>query len=170
MNSSINLWPDELKVLIVDDEQDILNLMRLSLEPAGFRVLRTTNPEEGLDLAFREQPDLLLLDIMMPSIDGLELLRRIRLHPKLAHMPAIIISARANSADQLRMLKLCETDEDDIAAYLGKPFDPAILLKTVKNVLVEHRDFLIEKKKAVAIPLEALSPVAFDETREVLIY
>ena len=90
LNKSDNLWPDELKILIVDDDQDMLNLVRLSLEPAGFRVLRTTKSDEGLDLALREMPDLLLLDIMMSGIDGLELLRRVRRHPKLTHIPAII--------------------------------------------------------------------------------
>src|SRR6185503_892591 len=70
-----NLWPDELKILVIDDEQDTLNLIRLSLEPAGFRVIRTTRPEEGLALALREEPDMLVLDLMMPNLDGMELLR-----------------------------------------------------------------------------------------------
>ena len=140
-----NLWPDELKILVVDDDQVLLNLIRLSLEPAGFRVLRTTKPEEGLDLAIREQPDLLLLDIMMPGIDGFELLRRVRRQPVLAKIPAIIISARVSSASKLRMLKLFETDDDHIAAYLGKPFDLAVLLKTVKAVLIEYKSILLEK-------------------------
>jgi len=123
--SEINLWPDELKILSVDDEQEVLNLIRLSLEPAGFRVLRTTKPEEGLMLALQEKPDLLLLDVMLPNIDGFELLRRIRRHPKLKLVPAIILSARADTADKVRMLQLSEGREDVIAAYLGKPFDPA---------------------------------------------
>jgi DNA-binding response OmpR family regulator len=143
-----NLWPDELKILIVDDDQDILNLMRLSLEPAGFRVLRTTKPEEGLHLALHEKPDLLVLDVMMPQIDGFELLRRIRRHPKMRQVPVIIVSARANSADQLRMLKLSYADADDIDAFIGKPFNPATLLKTVKGVLVNNKDYLFEKNKA----------------------
>lgn|GEM_PF-2923379 len=142
-----NLWPDELKILIVDDDQALLNLMRLSLEPAGFRVLRTTRPEEGLDLALREQPDLLLVDIMMPGIDGLELLRRVRRHPTLTNIPAIIVSARVSSASKLRMLKLFETDDDHIAAYLGKPFDLSTLLKTVKAALIEYKAILLEKKR-----------------------
>jgi CheY-like chemotaxis protein len=140
LNKSDNLWPDELKILIVDDDQDMLNLVRLSLEPAGFRVLRTTKSDEGLDLALREMPDLLLLDIMMSGIDGLELLRRVRRHPKLTHIPAIIISAWANSPDQLRMLK---------------PFELTTLLKTVKTVLIEHKDVLLEKNKPLQKPWEA---------------
>jgi CheY-like chemotaxis protein len=142
-----NLWPDELKILIVDDEQDILNLIRLSLEPAGFRIIRTTKPEEGLSLALREKPDLFVLDIMMPRIDGLEFLRRIRRNPQLKHVPVIVVSAHANSADQLRRLKLSQTEADHIDAVIGKPFHPAALLKTVKSVLIDHKEFLFEKNK-----------------------
>ncbi|MCB0182233.1 MAG: response regulator, partial [Anaerolineae bacterium] len=138
-----NLWPDEIKILVIDDEQDILNLIRLSLEPAGFRILRTTRPEEGLDLARREKPDLLILDIMMPGLDGLELLRRVRRHPALAKIPVIVVSARVSSADQLRMLQIAGDIDREIDAYVGKPFDPGFLLKTVKTVLLNHRDFLL---------------------------
>lgn len=149
-STNFNLWPDELKLLVVDDEQEILNLIRLSLEPAGFRVLRTTKPEEGLNLAIKEQPDLLVLDLTMPVMDGIELLRRVRRHPKLAETPAIIVSARATSRDQLKMLKLTDIEEDEIDAYLGKPFDPAILLKTVKTVLLKHKAHLFEKHQPLA--------------------
>lgn len=142
-----NLWPDELKILVVDDEQDILNLIRLSLEPAGFRVLRTNRPEEGLDLARRELPDLLLLDIMMPGFNGLELLRRVRRIPKLKEVPAIVVSARANTVDQQRMLRLTQESEINIDAYVGKPFDPHNLLRTVKQVLERHKDFLLAKSR-----------------------
>ncbi len=143
-----NLWPDELKILVVDDEQEVLNLIRLSLEPAGFRVLRTSRPEEGLSLALVEQPDLLLLDIMMPGIDGFELLRRIRRHPKLEDLPVIVISAQASTLDHQRMLQLRQSEVRKIDAYLGKPFDPANLLQTVKDVMVKNRDYLIEKSRA----------------------
>src|SRR5687768_8437540 len=104
--TDFNLWPDELKLLIVDDEQDMLNLIRLLLEPAGFRVLRTTKPEEGLNLVIKERPDLILLDLMMPGLNGHEFLRRVRRHPVVKQTPVIVISARAASIDQLRMLKL----------------------------------------------------------------
>lgn len=145
-----NLWPDELKILVVDDEQDILNLIRLSLEPAGFRVLRARRPEEGLELALRELPDLLVLDIALPGFDGLELLKRLRRHPKLRQVPAIVLSARANTVDQRRMLRIAETDDTHVDVYLGKPFDPRLLLQTVKNVLEAHKDFLLEKRQTGA--------------------
>ena len=143
-----NLWPDELKILIIDDEQDTLNLIRLCLEPAGFRIIRTTKPEEGLDLAHREKPDLIVLDLMMPRIDGFELLRRIRRYPNLAYVPVIIVSAKTNRAEQLRMLKLGHPELDKIDAYIGKPFNPATLLRTVKQVLMLHKEFLVEKNRS----------------------
>lgn len=145
-----NLWPDELKILVVDDEQDILNLIRLSLEPAGFRVLRARRSEEALDLALRELPDLLVLDIVLPGFDGLELLKRLRRHPKFQQVPAIVLSARANTVDQRRMLRIAETDDTHVDVYLGKPFDPRLLLQTVKEVLETHKAFLLEKRRAGA--------------------
>lgn len=143
-----NLWPDELKILVVDDDQEFLNLIRLSLEQAGFRVLRSSKPTEGLDLALHEQPDLLLLDIMMPGLDGFEFLRRARRHPKLKHVPVILISAWAKTMDQKRMLQLCHPDDDQADAYLGKPISLPQLLQTVKSVLFNHKDYLLEKNRA----------------------
>lgn len=142
-----NLWPDELKILVIDDEQEILNLIRLSLETAGFIVLRTTDPEEGLSIAMREHPDLLLLDIMMPELDGLELLRRIRRHQKVGEIPVIIVSALSAHKAYERTLKLFDSQEDIIDAYLRKPFDAGRLLGTVKEVLLKNKDYLLEKNK-----------------------
>jgi DNA-binding response OmpR family regulator len=146
-DSVTNLWPDELKILTVDDDQNMLNLIRMSLEPAGFRILRTTKPSEGLDLALHEKPDMIILDIMMPDLDGFELLRRIRRHHVLAHIPVIVVSARACTEDQVRVLQLSANSEDRIAAYLGKPFAPADLLRTVKDTLVAHKKILIDKRQ-----------------------
>lgn len=146
-----NLWPDELKILVIDDDQDTLNLLRLSLEPAGFRVLRTTKPEEGLALALREQPDMLILDLMMPKLDGLELLRRVRRHPKLEKVPVIVVSARVCTPTQQRMVQVSQAQADTIDAYIGKPFTPADLLKTVKRVLIKHQDYLLEKNKPLKV-------------------
>ena len=162
-----NLWPDELKILSVDNDQESLNLIRQSLEPAGFRVLRTTKAEEGLDLALHEKPDMLLLDIYLSDLDGLELLRRIRRHPKLAQIPAIIISARAGNTDQIRILQLSECDQDNIAAYIGKPFAPDILLNTVKAVLVAYKEVLLDKNRAHTRPWE-VAPVSVPPSHSTL--
>jgi DNA-binding response OmpR family regulator len=149
-----NLWPDELKILAIDDHQDILNLIRLSLEPAGFRLIRTSNPKEGLSLAMSEEPDLLLLDLMMPELDGFELLRRLRRNPKLEKMPVIIVSAKVGTVDQQRMLQVSNPDYNLADVYIGKPFSPAVLLQTVKKVLLKHRDFILEKHTRPQKPWE----------------
>jgi CheY-like chemotaxis protein len=143
---SPNLWPDELKLLAIDDHQDILNLIRLSLEPAGFRLIRTSNAVEGLSLALSEGPDLLLLDLMMPELDGFEVLRRLRRHPQTEKLPVIIISAKIGTVDQQRMLQIANPDSS-VDAYMAKPFSPAVLLQTVKEVLLKHRDNILEKHK-----------------------
>ncbi len=139
-----NLWPDELKILAIDDHQDILNLIRVSLEPAGFRLIRSSDPKEGLSLALTELPDLLLLDLMMPEIDGFSLLRRLRRHPQLEKMPVIVISAKVSTVDQQRMLQISEPDYNSIDTYVGKPFSPAVLLQAVKDVLLKHRDYILK--------------------------
>ena len=149
-----NLWPDELKILVIDDDQEFLNFIRISLEQAGFRLLRTSKPEEGLSLAMQELPDLLLLDLMMPNLDGLELLRRLRRHPKLKRMPVIVVSASGNTIGQQQMLKAVNPDHNAIDAYLSKPFPPGALLQTVKDVLMKHRNYLLEKKKPQKKPWE----------------
>ena len=149
-----NLWPDELKILAIDDHQDILNLIRLSLEPAGFRLIRSSDPREGLSLALTEQPDLLLLDLMMPGLDGFDLLRRLRRQPKLEKLPVIIISAKVNSIDQQRMLQVSEPEYNSIDAYMGKPFSPAVLLQTVKDVLLKHKDRILENHQPQVKPWE----------------
>lgn len=141
-----NLWPDELKILVVDDDQMMLNFIRLALEPAGFRIIRTTDAEEGLDMARREQPDLLILDIMMPKFDGFELLRRARKNPRLTDVPVILVSAQMKTRAHQRMTQWCRDEEDvSIDAYIGKPFNPAELLQTVKTVLVQHREYLLKR-------------------------
>lgn len=139
-----NLWPDELKILVIDDEQEILNLIRLSLEQAGFRVIRTTKAAEGLAMLLREKPDMLLLDVMMPELDGLEILRRVRRHPTMGRIPAIIVSAQAGNINQRRMLQVSLSDQD-VAAFVGKPFDPGDLLQTVKDVFMKNREYILTK-------------------------
>lgn len=142
-----NLWPDELKILVIDPDQDSLNMIRFSLEPAGFRVIRTHKPHEGVILARQEKPDLLILDLTMAAFDGFELLQHIRADHSLATIPTIAISARARTVDQQRILQLCLPEPEEIEAFLGKPVNPALLLSTVKEVLGKHKDYLLHKNR-----------------------
>lgn len=122
-------------------------MIRFSLEPAGFRVIRTHKPQEGVSLAHEEKPDLLILDVTMANFDGLELLQHIRSDQTLAMIPIIVVSTRAQTIDQQRILQLCLPDPEEIEAFIGKPVNPALLLNTVKAVLTKHKDYLLRKNK-----------------------
>jgi len=122
-------------------------MIRFSLEPAGFRVIRTHKPHEGVTLAQQEKPDLLILDVTMANFDGFELLQHIRSSHSLATIPTIVVSARAKTIDQQRILQLCLPEPEEIEAYIGKPVNPALLLSTVKTVLAKHKDYLLHKNR-----------------------
>ncbi len=113
-------------ILAVDDEPGILRLIRLELSTQGFRVVTAENAEEGLRLAQQERPDIALLDIVMPEVSGLELMRRLR---ELMSLPVILLTARGSDADKVRGLELGADD------YIAKPFSPEELTARVRAVL-----------------------------------
>ena len=113
-------------ILVVDDEPAIVRLVRAKLQADGFAVIAATSGEEALETVERERPDLVVLDLMMPGIDGFETLRRIRARRQ---TPVILLTARSGDADKLRGL---EGGADD---YLTKPFNPDELAARVTAVL-----------------------------------
>jgi two-component system KDP operon response regulator KdpE len=113
-------------ILIVDDEAAILRLTRAKLQADGYAVITAGRGEEALDLVESDRPDLVLLDLMMPGIDGYETLRRIR---QSSQVPVIMLTARAGDADKLRGF---ETGADD---YITKPFNPDELAARVHAML-----------------------------------
>ncbi|HTI15272.1 MAG TPA: response regulator transcription factor [Dictyobacter sp.] len=118
-----------LKVLVVDDEDNIIELIRLGLRYEGFQVEVASNGEEGIALAQRINPDLMILDIMMPGIDGLEVLRRLRSNPTTRNIPVLMLTAKDDVSDRILGL---QTGADD---YLTKPFDFYELLERIKAIL-----------------------------------
>jgi diguanylate cyclase (GGDEF)-like protein len=106
------------RVLVVDDDEDIRTVLRVTLELAGFTVITAADGPDGLDLARSESPDVILLDVMMPSMDGLEVLTRLRADARTAHLPVLLVTARVQSQDAVDGL---EKGADD---YITKPFDP----------------------------------------------
>lgn len=113
-------------VLAVDDEPGILRLIKLELTTQGFRVLTANGGEEALALAQEQQPDIALLDIIMPEMDGLELMRRLR---ERAQLPVILLTAKGSETDKVRGLEMGADD------YVAKPFSPDELSARVRAVL-----------------------------------
>jgi class 3 adenylate cyclase/CheY-like chemotaxis protein len=117
------------RILVVDDNPDNLDILQTRLSGHGYDVLTATDGEQALAVATAEQPDLLLLDIMMPKIDGLEVCRRLRADSSLPFMPIIMVTAKADSKDVVAGF---EAGGDE---YLTKPVDQAALVARVKSML-----------------------------------
>lgn len=116
-------------ILAVDDEEHILELLEYNLESNGFRVLTAGSGEEGIEILKKEAVDLVLLDIMLPGIDGMEMLKRIRKNSELAELPVIMLTAKSEEINKVLGL---EVGADD---YISKPFGIYELVARVKAVL-----------------------------------
>jgi len=117
------------RILIIDDDVDTLKLVGLMLERQGYEIIVANNGEQGLSKSISERPDLILLDVMMPDLDGYEVARRLRDDPKVAHIPIIMFTAKSMVDDKVKGF---EAGVDD---YLTKPTHPAELTAHVKAVL-----------------------------------
>ena len=117
------------KILVVDDEKDLTALVSLHMKMAGFEVLTASNGEKALDLSREEKPDLIILDLMLPKIDGWQVCERLRQDIATQDIPVIMLTARAETEDKLKGF---EAGADD---YVTKPFSPRELVARVKRVL-----------------------------------
>src|SRR5262244_4185375 len=114
------------KVLIVEDENDILQLVKMYLEKEGFRTVTASDGTQALKQVRSERPDLVVLDLMLPEIDGLEVCKRLRVAPQTAMVPIIMLTAKSEESDTVVGLELGADD------YVGKPFSPRALVARVK--------------------------------------
>jgi phosphate regulon transcriptional regulator PhoB len=117
------------KILIVDDEKDIVKMLDYNLKKEGFRTISAYDGEDALDSATRENPDLIILDLMLPGIDGLEVCKTLKKETKTAHIPIIMLTAKAQEADKIVGLELGADD------YITKPFSPRELIARIKAIL-----------------------------------
>ncbi len=118
------------RILIIDDEPDIREATQVCLELArGWEVLTASSSAEGIAKALAEQPDAVLLDVMMPDMDGLDTFRQMQAAPETRHIPVILLTAKAQPADQRRYLQL------EIAAVITKPYDPMTLADQIAEIL-----------------------------------
>jgi two-component system, OmpR family, response regulator MprA len=119
-----------LKVLVIDDEENIIEFIRLGLRYEGFHVESASQGEQGVSAAQRINPDLIILDVMMPpGIDGLEVCRRLRSNPTTADMPILMLTAKDDVRDRIAGLRIGADD------YLTKPFDFDELLERIRAIL-----------------------------------
>lgn len=118
-----------MHILIVEDDEDIAELVALSLERRGWRTTAVHNGAEGLEKIRTLRPDLVILDIMLPGMDGLSIFRAMKESPLTASIPALFLTARAQLDDRLEGLKLGADD------YITKPFSPRELVLRVNNIL-----------------------------------
>ncbi len=121
------------KILVIEDEPDIAEVIEHNLKRDGYRVFRTANGEAGWDLIRQKAPDLVLLDLMLPGLDGIELCRRLKADPLTSEIPVIMVTAKGEESDVVLGLGVGADD------YVCKPFSPKELLARVNAVLRRTR-------------------------------
>ncbi len=146
------------KILIIEDEATITQLIRLYLEQANYQVLTASDGVAGLELHARERPDLVILDLMLPVMDGMEVCRRIRAW---ANTPILMLTARQGEEDRIAGLELGADD------YLVKPFSPREVVSRVKAILRRSSRVIDLHSEQANAPLEAVG-VGHGETTAIL--
>ena len=124
------------KILVVDDEKDILELLKYNLEREGYEVLKTMTGEETLELVKKEPPDLIILDLMLPGLDGLEVCKILKKDIRREAIPIIMLTAKGEDSDIIVGLGLGAED------YITKPFSPKVLIARVKAALRRREEKL----------------------------
>ena len=120
---------DKKRILCIEDEADMIDLTRLVLEREGYQVLGAVGGARGLEIIRLVKPDLVLLDLMMPDVDGWEVYRQMKADKDLAQIPVIVITARAQSIDKVLGLQVAKVDD-----YITKPFGPTELLDSIHRI------------------------------------
>jgi DNA-binding response OmpR family regulator len=133
------------KILVIDDEEDILELLRFNLTKEGYQVCSASTGEEALSLARSERPDLALLDLMLPGIDGLEVARRLKADPLTRSMPIVMLTAKGEETDIVTGLELGAED------YITKPFSRKILVARLRAVLRRSRTATVDDKSSTVV-------------------
>ena len=117
------------KILVVDDEVNITQILKFSIGAEGFEVITAQNGEEAIERARRERPDLIILDIMMPKIDGYEACRILKANPLTKNIPVLLLTAKGRDIDRRLGYEVGATD------YIVKPFSPNKLIERIHRLL-----------------------------------
>ena len=122
-------------ILVIDDEEDLIELVRYNLNKEGFEVIGAGDGESGLKQVRQNRPDLIIIDLMLPGIDGLEVCRMLRAGNETAHIPLVMLTAKGSESDRIVGLELGADD------YITKPFSPRELAARIKALLRRTRGF-----------------------------
>jgi two-component system, OmpR family, alkaline phosphatase synthesis response regulator PhoP len=133
------------KILVIDDEEDILELLRFNLTKEGYQVCSASTGEEALSVARTERPDLVLLDLMLPGIDGLEVARRLKADPITRNMPIVMLTAKGEESDIVTGLELGAED------YITKPFSRKVLVARLRAVLRRKEEKAVDEAASLKI-------------------
>jgi|SRR5271157_1189418 len=123
-----------MKIMVIDDEPDLVEVVKLILESDGYQVVTANGGQEALEKMGKEMPDLVLLDIIMPRMDGWEVFSRIRSDQKTKDIPVIMLTAKDQRIDKLIGLHVVRVDD-----YITKPFGRSELLASIKRILKEKQ-------------------------------
>jgi two-component system phosphate regulon response regulator PhoB len=145
-------------ILIVDDEEDVLELVRYNLDKNGYNIQTATSGEEALKKARIKVPDLIILDLMLPGIDGLEVCKKLKGDSKTEVIPIIMLTAKGEETDIVTGLELGADD------YVTKPFSPKVLVARVRRIL--HRNIAKDLEQA---PVKTAEITIVPARREVLV-
>lgn len=133
------------KILVVDDEEDILELVRFNLAREGYDTLCAASGEKALKIARTETLDLIVLDLMLPGIDGLEVMKQLRADEKKAHVPVIMLTAKGEEADIVTGLELGADD------YITKPFSPRVLIARIRALFRRRQTDLVNDASEIRV-------------------
>ncbi len=122
------------RLVYIEDEQEMIDLVRLILGRRGFEVIGANGGREGLDLVRQELPELVLLDLMMPDMDGWDVYQQMKAEENTREIPVIVVTAKAQSIDKVLGLHIAKVDD-----YISKPFSPQELVDSVEKVMAKHR-------------------------------
>ena len=121
---------EKKRVVCIEDEPEMVDLVKLILGRKGFELIGAMGGREGLEKIKSVKPDLVLLDLMMPDMDGWEVYQQMKADPEMQHIPVIVVTAKAQSIDKVLGLHIAKVDD-----YVTKPFGPQELLQSVEKVL-----------------------------------
>lgn len=139
-------------ILVVEDEEDIIDLLRYNLARDAYKVTCVTSGEEAIKAAKTQLPDLMLLDLMLPGLDGLEVCKTLRADSETARIPIIMLTAKGEDIDIITGLELGADD------YVTKPFTPRVLLSRVKAVLRRSKSAPPDESEVIAVGELAIHP------------